>query len=142
MEKAFRAQTCLWGPHGIWRIKRKFVFWKTNILLSPSPSSPPNAVSVMTTTTCAQKEGTPGVLSKGQLKINASSWEKDIWILLGERQVQCLLQSSSGACKCKCVCVTLKKQQTAGATRVRGTRHSISYICLRVFLGMRKEKVS
>lgn len=40
------------------------------------------------------------------------------------------------------VCVNLKKEQTAGATRVRGMRHSISYICLEFFLRLGKQKAS
>lgn len=47
-------------------------------------------------------------MGRKNLKINAPSREKDIWILLGERHEQCLLQSNSGACKCKCVCESEK----------------------------------
>lgn len=38
------------------------------------------------------------------------------------------------------VCVNPKKQQTAGATRARGMRHSISYICLGFFFKGRERK--
>lgn len=142
MGKMLRAQTYPWGPDGIRRMKLKLVFWKINTFHSQSVSSPQNAISAMRIGVSMQKQGTSSACSGRvrNLKINAESWEEDIWILWGESREQCLLQSNSGACKCKCVCESQKATDCRSNTSAwDATQHQL-YLPGLFFLKGRERK--
>lgn len=135
MGKVLPTQTCPWVPDGIRRMKLKLVFWTINTFHCQSTSSPQNAISM-------QKQRTPSACSNGlrNLKINAESWEEDIWILWGESHEQCLLQSNSGACKCKYVCESQKATDCRSNTSVGWDTASAISACFLFFVLKGRER--